>query len=174
MRGRTTGQATEITLGDFPILESNDPALSLRLIDSTTNQPVNAQAYAESLGMREPLFRGAVLTDYFDGRWKPERIWSAATTLLPAMPDDPIIKTVVPTIRQEIRLERIGTDILPCLGSPIAMRDPEGYRCGRLQSSNNLVVRRDWFKSLPGAVDYIAYTAAPGSQSELGLVATAP
>lgn len=174
MRGRMTGQATEITLGDFPILESNDPALSIKLFDVATNKPVNAQNYAASMGMREPLFRGAVLTDYSDGRWKPERIWSAATTLLPAMPDDPLIKTVVPTIRQEIHLERLGTDILPCLGHPVAMRDPEGYRCGRMQSSNNLVVRRDWFKSLPGAVDYIAYTPAPGAIGEQGLVATAP
>jgi hypothetical protein len=177
MRRNVTGQITEIRLGDMgPILSSNDPVLTLRIFDNATNRPIDSQKYAELLGTREPLFRGAILTEYRDGRWRPERSWSGgATSLLPAQPDDPTIKQIVPTVRQEIHLERIGSDVLPCLGRAVAMRDPEGYKCARMQTTGNLALRRDWFKNLPGAVDYVAYTPLPTSSTDYedGLIASA-
>lgn len=159
LRRKVTGLATEIRLGDMgPILESNDPVLKLRIFDNQTNSRIDPQAYAERLGLREPLFAGAMLTVYSEGRWRPEREWGL-TKQLEAQPED--VKPVTPaTVRQEIRLERIGTNVLPCIGRAIAMRDPEGYRCGRLRA-DSIVSRRPWFELLPGAVDYVAYTELP-------------
>ena len=166
---RRTGQATQVNLGDMgAILESNDPVLTLRIFDQQTDQPVTAQKYAEWLGMREPLFRGAVLTDYSEGTWRPERTWSTTPDRIsPDRPKD------VPLLRQEYRLERTGTEALYCMGRPLAMRDPEGYRCG-LILPNTLIIRRDWFQRLPGAVDYIAYTELPSEEArqDVGLIAT--
>lgn len=173
MRGRVTGQATEIRLGDIgPILESNDPVLTLRLLDNQTNRPLNVQEYARSIGMREPLFRGAVMTEYQEGRWRPERS-THTTPLLPSAPN-PATTAGRSTVRQEIHLDRSGSDMLLCLGQPIAMRDPDDYRCGRFQISNNLIVRRDMFKSLPGGFDYFAFTPLPGPNYEPGMIATPP
>ena len=74
LRRKVTGLATEIQLGDMgPILESNDPVLKLRIFDNQTNNRVDPQSYAERLGLREPLFAGAMLTVYSEGRWRPER-----------------------------------------------------------------------------------------------------
>ncbi|MDB5343632.1 MAG: transglutaminase domain protein [Schlesneria sp.] len=169
MRGRITGQATEIRLGDIgPILESNDPVLTMRLFDNQTNRPMNALAYAESIGMREPLFRGAVMTEYVSGRWRPERA-THTTPLLPPAPDPAMGRL---TVRQEIHLDRSGAEMLLCLGQPVAMRNPDDYRCGRFQISNNLIVRRDMFKTLPGAFEYIAYTPLPGPHYEPGMIAS--
>jgi hypothetical protein len=173
MRRRITGQATEIRLGDIgPILESNDPVLTMRLFDNQTNRPLRAQAYAESIGMREPLFRGAVMTEYVAGRWRPERSTHTAPLLPPA--PDPTTEMGRSTVRQEIHLDRSGSDMLLCLGQPVAMRNPDDWRCGRLQISNNLIIRREKFRSQPGAFDYIAYTMLPRPGYEPGMIATPP
>ncbi len=171
LRRNVTGQANEVRLGDIgQILESNDPVLSIRIFDNQTNREMDLQGYAEALGLDEPLFRGAVLTEYSDGRWRPERNWSTTPSLLAAKPG-----ATIPTVRQEIHLERIGNDVLYCVGRPLAMRDPEGYRCG-LILPNAIVVRRDWFARQPGAVDYITYSQVPTPESrqDPGLIVTSP
>lgn len=175
LRRNVTGQANEVRLGDIgQILESNDPVLNVRIFDNQTNREMDVQGYAEALGLDEPLFRGAVLTEYSDGRWRPERSWSTTPSQLAAKPgaSGPANATI-PTVRQEIHLERIGNEVLYCVGRPVAMRDPEGYRCG-LILPNSIVVRRDWFARLPGAVDYIAYSQfpTPESRQDPGLIAT--
>ncbi len=162
LRRKVTGLATEIRLGDMgPILESNDPVLKLRIFDNQTNSRIDPQAYAERLGLREPLFAGAMLTEYAEGRWRPERGFSTSV-ILGASPKD-AKPAVGATVRQEIRLERIGTNVLPCIGRAVAMRDPAGDRCGRIRS-DSIVTRRDWFEILPGAVDYVAYTELPSGE----------
>lgn len=174
MRKNITGLATEIRLGDMgPILESNDPVLALKVFDNQTGARLEVQSIAESLGMREPLFRAAILIDYLGGRWRPERGANEIAHPLPPAPDDQYIQHVVPTARQEYLLHRIGTDILPCLGRPLAVCDGDGYRCGRLQTSNALVVRREKFKTIPGVFNYVAFTPLePIAQSrEAGLAA---
>lgn len=176
LRRNVTGQAADVRLGDIgQILESNDPVLTIRIFDNQTNREIDVQAYSEAVGLDEPLFRGAVLTEYSEGRWRPERSWSTTPSRLPARPGDAGLPATAATVRQEIRLERIGTDVLYCIGRPLAMRDPEGFRCGLIQP-NAIVVRRDWFARLPGAVDYIAYTHSPTSESrqDPGMVVTSP
>ncbi|MBS0206885.1 MAG: transglutaminase domain-containing protein [Planctomycetes bacterium] len=167
---RRTGQATQVNLGDMgAILESNDPVLTLKIYDHQTNKQVSAETYARWLGLREPLFRGAVLTDYSEGTWRPERNW---TTTPDRLTSDP--PKNVHLLRQEYHLERIGAEALYCMGRPLAMRDPEGFRCG-LILPNTLVIRRDWFQRLPGPVDYIAFSELPSSEAkqDVGLIATA-
>jgi protein-glutamine gamma-glutamyltransferase len=167
LRMTITGLANEIRLGDMrPALESNDPVLSIRLFDNQTNQPIDPETHAAWLGHREPLFRGVILTDYEGGRWRPNRLATELAVRLFATPDDPAItgvarKAAASTIRQEVNLQYLGNDILFCLGQAVAMRDPEGFRCGNKQQLNDVAVRRPWFKELSGAVDYVAYSELP-------------
>ena len=179
LRRTITGLANEIRLGDMrPILESNDPVLTLRLFENGTNQRLNPFTYAERLGHPEPLFRGVMLVNYEEGRWWPNRFASEQVERLVEMPREPAVdRSSLPAttlVRQEIRLERIGNDILFCLGRAVAMRDPDGFRCGRNRYLEGIAVRRDWFKELPGAVDYVAYSELPAARdgSDAGYVAS--
>jgi len=162
LRRNTTGQMTEIRLGDMrPILESNDPVLSIRLYNNQTSELIDPQSFAQQLGHAEPLFRGTVLTEYSQGNWRPEREWT--WDKIPARPDDKAFREAVPTVRQEIRLERIGTNVLYHLGRIVAMCDSlEGVRCG-LILPNSIIIRRDWFEALSGPVNYLAYSEIPSS-----------
>ncbi len=181
LRATVTGLATEIRLGDMrQVLESNDPVLSLRLFDHQTNQPLNADTYAEWLGQPEPLFRGVILTDYDGGRWRPHRLSTEYTVRLFADPPNgsgsssPAATTAMPVVRQEIHLDQNLHDVLFCLGRAVAMHDPEGDRCGNKQVLNDIAVRQNWFKKLSGAVDYIAYSELPPPETrrEIGYAAT--
>ena len=179
LRRTITGLANEIRLGDMrPILESNDPVLTLRLFENGTNQRLNPFTYAERLGHPEPLFRGVMLIDYEEGRWRPNRFASEQVERLIEQPPAPASnRSASPTttlVRQEIRLERLGNDILFCQGRAVAMSDSEGYRCGRNRYLEGIAVRRDWFKELPGAVDYVAYSELPAARdgSDAGYVAS--
>ena len=179
LRQTITGLANEIRLGDMrPILESNDPVLTLRLFENGTNQGLSPFSYAERLGHPEPLFRGVMLVDYEEGRWRPNRFASEQVERLIEKPREPAVdRSSLPAttlVRQEIRLERIGNDILFCLGRAVGMSDSEGYRCGRNRYLDGIAIRRDWFKELPGAVDYIAYSEMPVARdgSDAGYVAS--
>ncbi len=179
LRRTITGLANEIRLGDMrPILESNDPVLTLRLFDNGTNQRLNPFTYAERLGHPEPLFRGMMLVNYEEGRWWPNRFASEQVERLLEEPTAPVpnrsSSSTTTLVRQEIRLERIGNDILFCLGRAIGMSDSDGYRCGRNRYLDGIAVRRDWFKELPGAVDYVAYSEMPTARdgSNAGYVAS--
>ena len=169
LRMTITGLASEIRLGDMrPVLESNDPVLALRLFDNQTNQPLDPETYADWLGHPEPLFRGVILTDYESGRWRPYRLATEMDVRLFTSPTDPTFIAVngagfPPTVRQEIKLEPAGNDILFCMGHAVAMRDtdPEEYRCGRRQQLNDIAVRLPWFRELSGPVDYVAFSKLP-------------
>lgn len=159
LRRSVTGQMNEIRLGDMgPILESNDPVLRIRLKNHQTQEPLDVQLVSEWLGLREPLFRGAVMTEYDNGRWRPERGWGTPIRI----PADPAnIDPAVPLIRQEIHLERLGNGVLPCIGRPLSMHDHEGYRCALILEVAGLAVRRPYFEQIAGPVDYVAYSELP-------------
>ncbi len=73
-RKSRTGFASEVKLGEMgEILESIKPVFSVQCRDAKTGVAVPLTQVAERLGMEEPLFRGAVMTEYKDGRWYPER-----------------------------------------------------------------------------------------------------
>ncbi|MFO1044347.1 MAG: transglutaminaseTgpA domain-containing protein [Planctomycetaceae bacterium] len=159
---RVTGQATEVRLGDLgQILVSNDPVLSLKIYDLKSDEQVSTHKFAESLGMSEPMFRGAVLTNYAAGNWKPISSGNTIISIIPRAYDSLSKTSVEAAFRQEIHLERIGTNVLYCLGRPLAMRDREGSRVANSEVSSQLAIRRDWFESLPGAVEYIVFTGPP-------------
>lgn len=114
-RRKLTGFSAQVRLGDLgQILESSAPVLSLRLYDALTDQPVDMSTYTARQGGDEPLFRGAVLTSYSDGRWEADQSGAPAQKR-------PLTWNF-PGVRQEIVLEPIGTDVLFCLGQAEAVR----------------------------------------------------
>jgi len=68
-----TGFSTEVRLGDMgEILESEERVMEIQIFDARTDQPLNLNAVRNYLG-GEPLFRGAVLEEYRQGRWHRSR-----------------------------------------------------------------------------------------------------
>ena len=102
-----SGFAEEVQLGDIgQILEGTNTVLEVRMFDHFTNQPLDIVAHAERLGFDEPLFRGAVLGEYENGKWR------VGTT---GRQDYPKPVPSTPTrdcIRQEFRMEPIDSGIL--------------------------------------------------------------
>ncbi len=99
-----TGFAEEVTLGDMgEILESDDLVMEVELFDHDTGQPIPVDQYIEELGP-DPLFRGAVLEQYYNGRWNQlfEDRWVTA----PPRTSEP------GALQQRIRLQPLGTGTL--------------------------------------------------------------
>jgi transglutaminase-like putative cysteine protease len=73
-RNSTTGFAKDVRLGELgEILESVTPVFTVRFRDIRSAQEITAERAAERLGMDEIQFRGAVMTEYTEGRWYPEQ-----------------------------------------------------------------------------------------------------
>ncbi|MFO1022502.1 MAG: transglutaminaseTgpA domain-containing protein [Planctomycetales bacterium] len=71
-RQTLSGFTQEIKLGDVgEILQNPQPVFRVKFVEHSKNQTISAYEYARKLGLEEPLFRGAVLTTYDKGRWKP-------------------------------------------------------------------------------------------------------
>lgn len=111
-RRATTGFANEVRLGELgEILESLEPVFSVTCSDAQSDTAITLQEVARRLGMEEPYFRGAVMTEYDKGKWFPERN------------DQPVRMGRVynkPGIRQEIVLEPSTDEVLFCMGTPVA------------------------------------------------------
>jgi len=109
-----TGFTEQVTLGEFgEILESTEPVLEIRLFDHLTGEELDVEQHAAQMGYSgEPVFRGSVLKTYQNGRWSAGRFYRGS----PRLPTQ-VGRNV---IRQEIRLEPIGTRFLfglhPILG----------------------------------------------------------
>jgi len=145
--------APDVRLGDMgPILESLDPVLQLRL-RNPDRSPLHPQVYAERLGLAEPLFRVVVLSIYEGPRWKVD-------SLATMRPQRLLPSGNQPMVRQEIRLEDIGTDALPCLGTPLVLVDQEEQPRGSFQLLTGLIYRGpDLTKG--GTVRYSVYSEMP-------------
>ncbi len=157
-RRSVSGFSSDVRLGDMgPILESLDPVLELKLIDPRTGGTLSPQTYAERQGLAEPLFRGAVLTTYRRGRWGSVRLnENDVQPLFPNYDSN--------SVRQEIRLEPIGTDVLFCLGRPMRLTDESGQSSGRYQRLTGLIYRGpDFPKS--GVVRYTVLSPMAGASS---------
>jgi transglutaminase-like putative cysteine protease len=145
--------ATEVKLGDIgPILERMDPVLRLRLF-SADHSPITPQSYADRLGLPEPLFRGSVLTTYDSPAWKAD----------PNANQRPMRLTpfaINSMVRQEIRMEDIGTDTLLCLGSPRGLTDSDNQPRGSHQWVTDLLHRSPDLRPR-GAVKYTVYSEIP-------------
>lgn len=127
--------AAEVKLGDLgTILERMDPVLTVRLY-GPNDSPLSPQAYAERLGLPEPLFRGAVLSTYRERTWKLEpRLIQKSARLFPV--------TNRRMIHQELRMEDVGNSALLCLGIPSGLVDEENRPRGTYQWTTQLIYRR--------------------------------
>ncbi|MBC8116659.1 MAG: DUF3488 domain-containing protein [Candidatus Saccharimonas sp.] len=157
-RRSMSGFSSDVRLGDMgPILESVDPVLELKLIDPRTGNTISPQTHAERHGLAEPLLRGAVLTKYWNGRWAAVRLSELAPQrLYPNYGSN--------SVRQEIRLEPIGTDVLFCLGHPLSLSDDRGQSSAAIQWLTDLAYRGpDFPKS--GVVRYSVHSDMPTQRS---------
>lgn len=113
-----TGFTNEVQLGDLgQILESTDSVLAVRIYDNETNEELDVEDYALQLGYDEPLFRGAVLARYENGRWKPGRV----SPVLEEREPDPNAESA----RQEVTRQPIGTDVLFAIHPALAIDFPK-------------------------------------------------
>jgi transglutaminase-like putative cysteine protease len=100
-----TGFTEEVRLGDIgQILESTEPVLDVRVFDEETGKQLDIFKYCAQLGLTEPLFRGTVTSHYERGRWSGGDGRSRFFSMQAVTDNTPI--------RQEIRLQPIGTHIL--------------------------------------------------------------
>lgn len=151
--GRRTVMATQVRLGHMgSILERLDPVLQLR-VHTTGRSIISAQEYAERIGLAEPLFRGAVLSDYEAPVWKAD-----AESIQRPQRLIPIANKKM--VRQEIRMEDVGTDTMLFLGSPLGLLDAEDQARGNYQWVTNLVHRIVDPKK-PGPVRYSVFSELP-------------
>lgn len=111
-RKSSTGFAREVKLGELgEILESLEPVFSVSCVDAQTDETITLEELAVRLGMEEPYFRGAVMTEYDRGHWYPERN------------DQPVRMSRIynrPGVRQQIVLEPTTDEVLFCMGTPAA------------------------------------------------------
>lgn len=132
-----TGFTDEVRLGDLgEILESSEPVMEVRLFHPD-GQPMTPEEGLEYLG-EEPLFRGAVLERYQNGRWIRAE-WDDNISLSSREPAG--------AIRQQIILEPIGVPTLFAYGNVVTVTADgnerirtevfagEYFRAGRSQSS---------------------------------------
>lgn len=107
LRALQSGFAEEVQLGDIgQILEGTNTVLEVRVFDQNTNQPIDIVKHAARQGFDEPIFRGSVMGEYENGKWR------VGTT---GRNDGP--RNVLPTpiddcIRQEFRMEPMDSGIL--------------------------------------------------------------
>lgn len=152
---RKTGLATSVRLGDLgPILESTEPVFEMRLTNLKTNESLSAQQYADSLGMAEPLFRGAVLTNYARGRWSADVPSHSLNSRIFERPNARV------DVRQEIRLAPSSNDILYCLGQPLVIADSRHNPMGEINEISAVASRGD-LKGDNSPSDYEAFTVLP-------------
>ncbi len=110
-----TGFTEEVQLGDISqILESTETVLEIQMFDNETNARIDVEGHAFELGFDEPLFRGTVLAQYEDSRWSKLR-WIGIREPVPVAPGPGVV-------RQKIRLQPIGTDILFAIHPVLACR----------------------------------------------------
>ncbi|GDY06712.1 MAG: DUF3488 domain-containing protein [Planctomycetota bacterium] len=116
LRALQSGFAEEVQLGDIgQILEGTNTVLEVRMFDHSDNQPIDIVAHATRLGFDEPLFRGSVLGEYANGKWR------VGTTGRRDGPRHGLSPT--PTsdcIRQEFRMEPMDSGILFALPQHLA------------------------------------------------------
>ena len=111
-----TGFTKEVRLGDIgEILESNDSVMSIRLFRSPDRSLLSEEQYRAFLGA-EPLFRGAVLERYENGRWQTSSMEPFENK--PARPArrDKVEGLVI----QQVTLQPIGAETLFAHGNLIS------------------------------------------------------
>lgn len=129
-RRSVTGFSEAIRLNDFgTILESSAPVLQLNLSDDETEVPLSVEETLQLTGQDEILLRGAALAIYDRGGWIPFEARNEKD-----VPSSAIFRVPepVPLVRQDIRIEPMGSNTLFTMGYPIYVKfDRAGYRARR-------------------------------------------
>lgn len=129
LRALQSGFAEEVQLGDIgQILEGTQTVLEVRLFDQATDEPIDVVKHANQLGFDEPLFRGQVLGEYENGRWRVGTTGRNDGRYF--FPDTPPSANV---IRQECRMEPLDSGILFAMPQHFA---------GRLEHRFSAVIAR--------------------------------
>jgi transglutaminase-like putative cysteine protease len=126
-RGRAlTGFSGEVRLGQIgQILENIDRVMQVKLferVDGVNDLPITMEEFIAEYGLESPLFRGAVLYEYDQGRWRGA---PAEGLRSQTMRSHPLERGM---IRQEYVLELSGAEYLFAM-RPIALArlyDPRG------------------------------------------------
>jgi transglutaminase-like putative cysteine protease len=158
--GKKIGLAQTVRLGSLgPILESSETVFEISLTKvirisdkESTEKPLSAEAYAQELGLDEPLFRARVFTAYEKSSWANFQLEETSSKTL--IDRDTAKKEFV---SQRIRLYPNGTDILFSFGSPLRIRGISNQLKVNTNSTTGLVsLATDTPRS--GIVDYITET----------------
>ena len=138
---RLTGFTEEVQLGDMgQILESTERALNVRLFDNDTGEKIGVEEYAARLGYDEPMFRGAVLREYQNGSWSAGTLEQTYRRTVSEPPEKGLI-------RQEIRMEPIGTDILFAVHPVVACKLVDSLSRARQHGETAVLIRLDGAES---------------------------
>jgi protein-glutamine gamma-glutamyltransferase len=108
-----SGYSEKIELKDVSLqLSSNKKVMTLRMFDERTNKIIDVDEYANKLGYQEPLFRGTVLSKYKENKWQSFPILPKFCR--PLEPDSKKFnyQNSLYSIRQEIELEPVGSQVL--------------------------------------------------------------
>ncbi|MEX0726797.1 MAG: DUF3488 and transglutaminase-like domain-containing protein [Planctomycetaceae bacterium] len=100
-----TGYNEDVELGSSgEIQESTQPVMRVKLTRAGDDAPIDVEEYTERLGYSEPMFRGSVLCQYGNARWRPE----PGSSSVRAMDEANVPYDVI----QDYHLEPIGTSVL--------------------------------------------------------------
>lgn len=116
MGNTLTGFTDEVRLGDMrEILENSDPVMEIKLFHRAPETEFRESEYASYLGS-EPLFRGAVMEIYQNGRWQ-----RAQTGDINRSDRGPSTADIL----QKVQLHPIGTSTLFAFGNVDTVRTEE-------------------------------------------------
>ncbi|MBX3439690.1 MAG: DUF3488 domain-containing protein, partial [Planctomycetaceae bacterium] len=98
-----SGASASVNLGDLgQILESADLVMEVRFFDHRTDRLLTVEEFLAAVGADAPLFRGAVMDDYRNGRW------TAIDTREFERAGRRILESGLQFYRQDVRLRPIG------------------------------------------------------------------
>lgn len=151
-----TGFTQEVRLGDLgEVLESSEPVMEVEFYDDATGRKLTLENAYSELGDSQPLFRGAVLEKYVNGRWIYDGQGLRQRSYRELTRD---------FLRQEIKLYPLGTDAVFIAGDPRA--------CVALEPIENILVHpinrtffRDPTADLRSSLRYFALSHPDGAVS---------
>lgn len=153
-----TGFSESVALGEIgEVMESDDIVCEIKSFYTDTGEPARFDDEARSIGLSEPLLRGAVMDSYEDGSWTRAR-----SPVVQSVSFDPrfMEQDEARIVRHEVTLEPLGTRILFTPGWLVAIRveaDPDTPV--RIDfDRENQVFTRDDESDTTSQLDYEFYT----------------
>lgn len=161
---RVTGVSQSVTLGDLgQILENRDLVLEVRFTDLQTDEPMTIEEFLDGMNVDAPLYRGVVLDDYENGRWKMVDMSSSRSISWRTL------SSPRHYYRQDVRLRPTGTSSLFVAPRTIICLPKQ-----RRESITHEVLRNTFHRDAPEDVlqaevyEYAAISLAPDEESQGG------